>query len=118
MRRILVLLALGTLLGGCTAHRIDIQQGNIVSREKLALVKPGMDPQQVRFVLGSPMVQDPFHPDRWDYFYSLNSGGELKHTYRVTLHFQDGRLARMEDEGDIPATERAALEMLRHGEND
>ncbi|MGE0081030.1 MAG: outer membrane protein assembly factor BamE [Thiohalomonadaceae bacterium] len=112
MRRILVLLTLGALLAGCTPHRIDIQQGNIVSRERLALVKPGMDPQQVRFALGSPLVRDPFRPDRWDYFYSLNSAGELKHTYRVTLHFQDGKLVRVEDEGEIPATERDALEMV------
>jgi outer membrane protein assembly factor BamE len=112
MRRILVLLTLAATLAGCTAHRIEIQQGNIVSREKLALVKPGMDQQQVRFALGSPLVIDPFHPDRWDYHYSLKQEGELSATYRVTLHFEMGKLVRMEDHGEIPETERAALEMV------
>lgn len=114
MRRILVLLTLGALLGGCTPHRIDIQQGNIVSRERLAQVKPGMDQQQVRFLLGSPLVRDPFHADRWDYFYSLETAGKLKNTYRVIMHFADGKLVRVEDRGDIPATEREALELVSH----
>lgn len=112
MRRILVILTLAAALAGCTAHRIDVQQGNIVSRERLALVKPGMDQQQVRFALGSPLVLDPFQPDRWEYFYSLKQGGELQNTYRVTLHFENGKLARIEEQGKLPETERQALEMV------
>jgi outer membrane protein assembly factor BamE len=112
MQRILTLALLWITVAGCTAHRIEVQQGNILSEERLALIKPGMEQQQVRFALGSPLVQDPFHPDRWDYFYRLTAEGKEKLTYRATLHFEQGRLARMEKEGPIPPTERAALEQL------
>jgi len=112
MQRILVFMALAAALAGCSAYRVEVQQGNIVSEERLALVKPGMEQQQVRFVLGSPLIVDAFHPERWEYFYSLEQEGELQATYRLTLHFENGRLARVEKQGELPATERAALEMV------
>jgi outer membrane protein assembly factor BamE len=114
MQRILVLMALGATLAGCTAYRVEVQQGNIVSEERLALVKPGMEQQQVRFVLGSPLIVDAFHPERWEYFYSLQKEGELQVTYRLTLRFENGKLANIEKQGELPATERAALEMVSH----
>jgi outer membrane protein assembly factor BamE len=77
-------LAIGTLLAGCeslqrtdtllgaiTPYRIDIVQGNAVTREQAALIKPGMNRLQVREILGTPLVTDPFHADRWDYIFSL-----------------------------------------------
>jgi outer membrane protein assembly factor BamE len=105
-------LALLLTLSACTAHKIEIQQGNILSEERLDLVKPGMEQQQVRFALGTPLVQDPFHPERWDYIYQLTVEGEEKAAYRATLHFEEGRLVRIEREGAIPPTERASLERL------
>lgn len=107
-------MALGATLAGCTAYRVEVQQGNIVSEERLALVKPGMEQQQVRFVLGSPLIVDAFHPERWEYFYSLQKEGELQVTYRLTLRFENGKLANIEKQGELPATERAALEMVSH----
>jgi outer membrane protein assembly factor BamE len=112
MRPILLPLFALALLAGCTAHKMEIQQGNIVSRERLALVKPGMEPQQVRYALGSPLIQDPFHPDRWDYYYRLTRNGEEELNYRVTLQFVQGKLAKIEEQGPIPATEREAIQTI------
>ena len=54
-------------LPGLSAHKIDIQQGNYVTQDMVAKLKPGMTRSQVRFALGTPLIADPFHPDRWDY---------------------------------------------------
>jgi outer membrane protein assembly factor BamE len=88
-------------LGFLTPYRPDIQQGNFVSREMIAQLKEGMTPEQVRFVLGTPMLNDMFHADRWDYVFRLKRGnGELTSS-RVTVFFKDNRLARYEG-GDLP----------------
>ena len=59
----------GSLLGLVTPYRIDIVQGNAITREQLALVKPGMTRAQVREILGTPLLNDPFHAERWDYLF-------------------------------------------------
>jgi outer membrane protein assembly factor BamE len=90
-----------SFLGFLTPYRPDIQQGNFVSREMIAQLKEGMTPEQVRFVLGTPMLNDMFHADRWDYVFRLKRGnGELTSS-RVTVFFKDNRLARYEG-GDLP----------------
>ena len=53
-------------------HKIDIQQGNEISSEMLMMLKPGMTKSQVRFVLGTPLIQDTFHKERWDYVYTMS----------------------------------------------
>jgi outer membrane protein assembly factor BamE len=63
-----------------TPYRIDIRQGNYITQEMVAQLKPGMSRDQVRFILGTPLVADIFHADRWDYIYSFKPGrGELQH---------------------------------------
>jgi outer membrane protein assembly factor BamE len=90
-----------SFLGFLTPYRPDIQQGNFVSREMLAQLKEGMTPEQVRFVLGTPMLHDMFHADRFDYVFRLKRGnGELTSS-RVTVFFKDNKLARYEG-GDLP----------------
>ncbi len=87
------------LLGGCSAgnllspYRIDVRQGNDVTPEMVAQLKPGMTPDQVRFVLGTPLVVDPFHQDRWDYFYRFQPGRGEAEQKRLTVVFREGRLA-------------------------
>lgn len=82
-------------------YRPDIQQGNFVSQEMLAQLKQGMTRDQVRFLLGTPLVADIFHADRWDYPFRLERGnGELT-TSRVTVYFKDDKLARF-DGGNLP----------------
>ncbi|MFC4932553.1 outer membrane protein assembly factor BamE [Massilia sp. GCM10023247] len=85
-------------------YRPDIQQGNFVSQEMLSQLKVGQTRDQVRFLLGTPLLTDMFHADRWDYpFYLARGNGELT-TSRVTVYFKDGVVERF-DGGNLP-TER------------
>ncbi|AKH19885.1 outer membrane protein assembly factor BamE [Sedimenticola thiotaurini] len=77
-------------------YRPDIQQGNVVSQEAINNLKPGMSKSQVSYLLGTPMLVDVFHQDRWDYFYSMKTGNEEIKQERVTLYFVDDRLTRIE----------------------
>lgn len=93
-----------TFLGFITPYRIEIVQGNVVTREQAALVKPGMTRSQVRDILGTPMLADPFHADRWDYVFTLRRQGALPQRRSVVAFFKDDRLERLEA-SDLP-TER------------
>jgi outer membrane protein assembly factor BamE len=86
-------------LPGLSAHKIDIQQGNYVTQDMVAKLKPGMSRSQVRFALGTPLVADPFHPDRWDYVYVLHKKGRLVEQRRIVVVFQDDKLLRID--GDV-----------------
>ena len=109
MQKILIYITLVVALAGC-AHKIDIQQGNVVTEEQLTKLQIGMNWQQVRFIMGSPMLTDPFHHDRWDYYYSLKPGRDPLVSYRVTLYFDGEKLARIEREGPIPQKDQPKLE--------
>lgn len=76
-------------------YRPEIQQGNVVSQEQINELRPGMSRRQVRFVLGTPMLADVFHADQWDYAYTFGIGSEPTEIRRVTVHFEDDRLARI-----------------------
>lgn len=83
-------------------YRPDIQQGNFVSREMLALLAVGQSKDQVQFIMGTPLVRDVFHADRWDYpFYLQRGNGDLT-SARVTVHFKDEKVARIEG-GNLPS---------------
>ncbi|HEY1043092.1 MAG TPA: outer membrane protein assembly factor BamE [Telluria sp.] len=91
-------------------YRPDIQQGNFVSQEMLAQLKPGMTREQVRFVLGTPLLTSVFHANRWDYPFRLERGnGELTSS-RVTVYFKDDVVERF-DGGNLP-TERDYIERI------
>jgi outer membrane protein assembly factor BamE len=75
-------------------YRIDVQQGNFIDKEMIAQLKPGMTRAQVRFILGTPLIADPFNPDRWDYLYINRPKGRLKDVRRLTVYFEDDRLTR------------------------
>lgn len=90
------------MLPGLSAHRIDIQQGNYVTQEMVDRLKPGMSRSQVRFGLGTPLVTDPFHPDRWDYVYVLQKKGRVVEQRRIVAVFQEDKLLRIEGGGDLP----------------
>ena len=81
-------------------YKIDIRQGNYVSQEMVAQLKPGQTRDQVRFILGSPLIADMFHADRWDYVYRFKPGnkGEIQDR-RFTVFFVDNKLARVA--GDV-----------------
>ncbi len=89
------------LLAGCSSvpsllYKIDIQQGNVITHEMLEKIKPGMTRAQVRFVLGSPVISDAFHGNRWDYVYRLEQEGRLIEQHRITAFFEDDRLTHTE----------------------
>ena len=86
----------GSLLGLITPYRIDIVQGNVVTKEQLALVRPGMSRVQVRDVLGSPLVTDVFHADRWDYVFTIKRPGTQPQLRSVVALFEGDRLLRVE----------------------
>lgn len=90
------------LLSGCflVPHKIDVQQGNYIDQTMLSKLKVGMNKSQVRYVLGTPLITDPFHPERWDYTFLDRPGGKLSAQKRVTVVFDgEERLARVE--GDV-----------------
>ena len=92
-----------------TPYRIDIQQGNYITQDMVSQLKPGMSKDQVRFILGTPLIVDPFRPDRWDYIYSMQHGFKKPEMRRLLVHFVDGKLNRLE--GDVvPAPEKPAAE--------
>jgi outer membrane protein assembly factor BamE len=83
-------------------YSIDIRQGNYVTQEMAAQLTPGMTEEQVRFIMGSPLLVDPFHANRWDYVYSYAPAGKLSESRRITLLFKDSKLSSIE--GDVIAT--------------
>lgn len=108
------LLPLALFLSACSTeggfklpgvYRIDIQQGTIIDSDMLARLKPGMDKNQVQFIMGTPPLVDPFHTDRWEYVYTFSKGGRQRKQRHITLHFEDNKLAYVA--GDVvPGLER------------
>jgi len=84
---------------GITPYRIEIQQGNFVSQEMMSQLKTGMTKEQVRFILGTPMVTDIFHAERWDYVYWRETPAGARESRKLTLLFEKGQLARVD--GDV-----------------
>ncbi|MGE0371479.1 MAG: outer membrane protein assembly factor BamE [Gammaproteobacteria bacterium] len=100
LARILGLGCLILMTLSCTMHRVEIQQGNVITPEMVAQLKPGMTRQQVQFVMGTASIMDPFHPNRWDYMYILRIGEENAERRHVTVYFDGDQLLRVEDEQD------------------
>ena len=86
------------LLPGCIVYKIDIQQGNEITEAMLARVEIGMSKAEVGKVLGYPLINDPFHADRWDYYFYLKKGstGEVKQQ-SATLRFTGDALSGIEN---------------------
>lgn len=84
-----LIISLLSLLWSCTIHRMDIQQGNVLTQETLDKLVVGMEMRKVRGLAGTPLVADPFRSDRWDYVYSFKHGitKETQYSY-VTLIFE------------------------------
>jgi outer membrane protein assembly factor BamE len=111
-----VLLA-ATLLSGCgslqssdnflgfiTPYRVEVVQGNVLTKEQVALVKPGQTRAQVRDVLGSPLLTDAFHADRWDYVFTIRRQGAEPQQRKVVVLFEADKLKSISAQ-DLP-TER------------
>ena len=81
------------------AYKIDIQQGNVITQEMVDQLRPGMTRNQVQYVMGTPLLEDTFNQDRWDYVYSMQPGGKTRTQKTVTIFFENDRLASIK--GDL-----------------
>ena len=84
-------------------YKIGIPQGNIITQDMVDQLRPGMTKRQVIFVMGTPLVRDPFHQDRWDYIYSFQPGGGERGQERVSVFFDDDQLISLT--GDFTPTD-------------
>ncbi|ODT63500.1 MAG: hypothetical protein ABS69_21340, partial [Nitrosomonadales bacterium SCN 54-20] len=106
MRARIITLAV-LLLAGCSSvpsllYKIEIQQGNVITQEMVNKLKPGMTRSQVRFALGSPMINDAFHENRWDYLYRFEQRGKLVEQRKLTIFFEDDHLVRIDGSFTAP----------------
>ena len=91
-----------TLFGLVTPYRIDIVQGNAVTKEAVSALRLGMTRMQVADILGSPMLADPFHRDRWDYIFTIRRPGTPAQRLSVVLRFDGDRLKSVDAPPDLP----------------
>lgn len=113
MQKLVLSAALAALLSGCHGlgvYKIDIDQGNVVTREQAEQLKVGMSPTQVRFLLGNPLVTDTLHIDRWDYAYTFRPGTYAQRANQekvfkraLTIWFDAGKVARIDGLDTLPA---------------
>ena len=80
------------LPGFLTPYRPDVQQGNVITSDMVDQLRPGMTRDQVKFMLGTPLLTDGFHPDRWDYLYYLNPRTGAPQRRNLVVYFKDNRL--------------------------
>ncbi|HKL76919.1 MAG TPA: outer membrane protein assembly factor BamE [Gammaproteobacteria bacterium] len=103
--RALLALPLAALLGAAGCTQMEVEQGNYLSKQQVADVEEGMERDAVRRVLGKPLIQDPFHPDRWDYIFTQIAEDGERTRRRLTIYFNEsdqvGRIVT--DGGAFPA---------------
>ena len=110
--RLLLSALLVTVLSACGfvgfpgVYKINVEQGNIVTPEMAAQLKPGMTRRQVKFILGTPLVEDTFNKDRWDYLYSKRNGDKVLNESRLTVEFKGDNLATVS--GDLAPSDWGA----------
>ncbi len=107
MRTLLLALAFAALsacgfVGFPGVYKIDVEQGNIINQEIVDQLKPGMSRRQVRFILGTPLVEDTFNAQRWDYHYVKRNGVDVLSEERLSVEFEGDSLSKVS--GDyVPA---------------
>jgi len=118
--RTLCLAAVALAAGACSSswmpsvlrpYRPDVQQGNVVTKDMVDQLRPGMTRDQVRFLLGTPMLTDIFHQDRWDYPYFLRRRSGETQIRKLAVFFEEGKLARF-DSDTMPAEPLADILIL------
>ena len=122
----LALAACTLVLAGCSGtgervaqlvkpYRVDVVQGNFVAREQVQALQPGMSRQQVREILGTPLLTSMFHADRWEYVFTLKRPGVAAQTRRLTVFFADNRLQRSEGD-EMPSEEEFVASLASKAE--
>ena len=114
IKKILIYIAVAVTISGCSnfsmpsipklpkfdgsfiklpkVHKIDIQQGNVISQAMIDQLKPGMTKNQVKFIMGTPLIADTFNQNRWDYFYGLKPAEGEEVRERMVIFFKDDRI--------------------------
>tara|TARA_B110000208_G_scaffold187901_1_gene246634 strand:+ start:14605 stop:15792 length:1188 start_codon:yes stop_codon:yes gene_type:complete len=95
----IIITGCGSSMPTITPYKMDIQQGNVVTSEMLLKLRPDMTKSQVQYIMGTPLLVDSFHSDRWDYFYQFRKQGKVINQHRVILDFEGELLARVR--GDV-----------------
>lgn len=91
-------------------YHIDVHQGNVVTQEMIDQLKPNMNKRQVTYIMGTPMLVDVFHKDRWDYLYSNAPRGENREFKRISLRFENDELVGLDGDfrpNDLPVTDKS-----------
>ena len=124
--------ALAVLLAGCqslsstdnflgviTPYRLEIVQGNVITREQAEAIKPGLNRAQVRDILGSPLLADPFHANRWDYVFTIRRQGAEPQLRRVVVLFKGEALESIDTGGPLPSEREfvASIDTLKTSRN-
>ena len=129
-RRLILALAACASVGACssvndatkrfaesiTPYRVEVVQGNFVSKEQVAALRPGMSRQQVRDILGTPLVSSVFHQDRWDYVFTIKRQGVQPQARRLAVYFKGNALER--SEGDQMPSEAEFVATLDNRRKD
>jgi outer membrane protein assembly factor BamE len=99
----ILILSLSLLTSGCV-YQAALSQGNLLDQEDIDLVEVGMTRGQVRFLLGTPMIDDPFHEDRWDYVYFLRLG-RAKASFKrwISIHFDGDTVSEILKDQELSA---------------
>ncbi len=102
MRIILICAALfmGISVSACSIYEIDVQQGNLLDIKAIEKLKIGMNERQVQFLLGSPIIKDPFHPNRWDYVHTFRPGKGEMTQYTITVLFKNNKVTKIDQSGE------------------
>ena len=105
----LLVLVIPMFLSACflAPHKVEVRQGNYVDQEMVSKLKLDMTREQVLFAMGTPLIIDPFHPNRWDYVYLIGRAGDVNRVRGITLEFVEGRLVRIG--GDVVPGEQGVL---------
>ena len=92
-----------SFLGVITPYKIEVVQGNVITSEQAAVIKPGLNRAQVRDVLGSPLLADVFHADRWDYVFTIRRQGAEPQSRRIVVRFAGDALKSIDTGGPLPS---------------
>lgn len=96
MRKILIFILLLST-SACSIYKVDVQQGNVLEPKQIAKLQVGQTKRQVLFIMGEPLLKDPFHQERWDYIYLFRPGGQATTRQLLTLYFQGDTLKKIDD---------------------
>lgn len=99
--KFIYLFIIGLTLSACT-YQIEIQQGNSITQPQLDKLTVGMSMNEVQNLLGTPLLKDPFHSNRWDYLYSIRSQERPREPHRLAIFFSGERVESFTSEGTFP----------------